>query len=349
MTTAAASLYGRMGRPDGRRQTQINAGIEELLEAAFTIWGQTDDKTRVAPGRNNRFDAPDRFYYEALALLEPHRRQLQNINPEQLHSFMSDAANKHVNHGLFSSALINVSRIARVNAPENANLAGYRLQKGKMLVIGQLARGRAVGALSEGTIVNFSDHITSLAESASGASVNYGRIESFARNATRGVHINATDDITNYIEFASGVQGGVSVNIGKVSSFAQYATGGVQANLWKSAGVGHPTATGGVQADTEHAFDTRARDLRTGRWTINQHFFSWADAERHFGKGTPELRQFRSLQTRLNRCVSDVEWVKRAYSGYVTEDVLKKIAAHDWAGMEKQATEIGKQLEAMVK
>src|SRR3989338_6654252 len=187
----SALNYGKLKRPEpeAKRLTAGKGRIEDVLHAAYRNWLNAVGYVKMALPSDGECDDA---YNEATALLFPFTQQLQAITPRQLNSFIRKISDDFQPHGIFSSAAINLSGVSAVHAPPNARFAGYRLKKGKTMLIDEASSGDFAGSFSEGTIVNLSNFVTILASYASGVAINYGAwAHEFARQAASGVQVYA--------------------------------------------------------------------------------------------------------------------------------------------------------------
>ena len=153
-----ATDYGRMDKPE-RRPGSIGATSNPVavIEAAYAQWLPLAraHENELLSGPEAARNVYDRLYQEAEALLQPNVTQLAGISPYDLEAaILRSTDSESLGSGLFSSALINMAGVSKVEHTFQRSIAGYRLPPGKTIVIGERSEVRWLGYGAEGNILN---------------------------------------------------------------------------------------------------------------------------------------------------------------------------------------------------
>src|SRR3989338_2412552 len=330
---AALHRYGGMEPVGEERRPIMSENVFDVLSAVYSVWKQV--------GTSNA----DSAYRAAVKLLAPYRKALEGVTQEMFDELFGGANAEHGMAGVFATAAFNLRPLKVLAENKGLGGIGYRLAKGKNLV---MLPGSIVGALgfrseSEGNIFNYGDAIE-LGNSRGGLCVNYKMVAVFILAAGSGTFLDFGGSITMPVMQPDGM---VFVTVGTGNSVGTVMRGGVAVKIGgkpSNIGIG---MTGGVCFYPNAINGVQYVSPATGGVMIS------GDA---VFKGTPGLESVPVTGHASERVLALVEKLEGLVDNYPVFErfraspagLLDAVNGRDWKGMEKQVLAVGKQIEAVV-
>jgi hypothetical protein len=253
--------YGTLAQPEERTRIEVVEDPVQVVRGAYAVWRRILKKDE----HHNYYmddETLEQCYAEAVRLLQPYGGMFGNLKRGDLEAIIMQvdrhrAAGNWQIAGAFLSALLNTTRLPKLDGEFRCSRLGYRLAPGKTLIVRKASSTSDIGHHAQGgLIVNYNEAGGFAEDAAGGIHVNYGSVHLMGRYAAGGIHLNfgtcdrLAEDAGNCIsvnyaeitpiqyghpgtycnEIARAAQGGVHANYGDTPRCAARAQGGVHIN-----------------------------------------------------------------------------------------------------------------------